>query len=218
MEAYLNRKSGKGSRYNYDLEPLIKKFSFYDFVANVKKDEDFGGFLVITNKQYVIGYTAGFGAGTHMAAFARVMMDMNDPNKGQIKYDRDAIKLNSECTRNYITARILYESHGYDQYGIPQFLGYINFELSSFGGKITPSQFEVFKQFYNDYNEDINYVTKKYNFFVAINYKDEEGKTQRRTSQNLDELYEYLEKNIDETKVILEDSVIIGKCPPSKKR
>ena len=60
--AFLARKTGGGSAYNYDLTPLIENFTFYDFVTKIENNQDHGGFLVITDNQYIIGYNAGFGS------------------------------------------------------------------------------------------------------------------------------------------------------------
>ena len=96
--------------------------------------------------------------------------------------------------------------------------GYINFNLNEFGRKITPNQFASFKEFYDDYNEDIKYVTKNYNFTVSIHYTDEFGKKISKESKSLDELYYYLENNIDYNKVIEEEKIIIGKERKDRKK
>ena len=60
---YQNR-NDNGRDYNYDITPLIQNFDFYDFIdyAERFKEEikDYGAFIVITNKQYIIGYNASF--------------------------------------------------------------------------------------------------------------------------------------------------------------
>ena len=215
--AFLDRKTGGGSKYNYDLEPLISNFTFYDFVTKIESSEEHGAFLVITNNQYIIGYNAGFGAGTHLSAFARTEQDINDNSKSSINNDQDAIRLSRKCATNYITARIIFERTGENNYGRPTYSGYIHFNLKEFGGKITPSQFEMFKEFYEDYNEDIKYITARYNFIVSINYVDSNKKSIRKEAKDLDELYNYLEQNIDNNKVIEEEKIIIGKERKSRK-
>lgn len=208
--AFLARKTGGGSAYNYDLTPLIENFTFYDFVTIAKKEqlEDHGGFLVITNNQYIIGYNAGFGSGTHQSAFARTIVDINNYSKRKITSDQDAITLYRKCALNYITARITYEKNK----------GHITFNLNNFGGKITREQFETFKDFYNDYNEDIKWITKRYDFAVVFYYTDKFGKKQRIETDNLDELYNYFEQNIDYNKVIEEEQIIIGKERKNRKK
>ena len=213
--AYFNRKSGSGSDYNYELAPLIKDFSFYEFFREVEKRKkelnDYGGFLIITNKQYIIGYNAGFGVGTHLSSFARTMKDIT--GGGNINLN-EAVKLNYICDKNYITARLCYEHNGDNEHGRPLYGGVLNFNLSTLDNKITPKQFENFVEFYNDYNEDIKYCISKYginNFYVRFTYLDETGKIKYNCSNSLDNLYNYLSNSIDHSKEILEESIIIGK-------
>lgn len=215
-KAYIARKSGGGSAYNYELEPLITNFSFNSFLLYAEKSKEdlheHGAFVVITNKQYVIGYNAGFGAGTHLAAFARTTKDLF--GGGSIANQNEAFKLTGICCRNYITARIVYECVGYNDYRRPIYTGYINFNLNEFDNKITLGQFETFKNFYNEYNEDIKYVTKKYGlnkFYVRFCYKDSNGNGKENISDSLDELYNHLSNNIDITKTIIDETVIINK-------
>ncbi len=221
-DAYVSRKSGGGGAYNYDLGPLIYDFSFETFISDAEKCKDgvqeHGAFAIITNKQYIIGYNAGFGAGTHISAFARTTKDLF--GGGSITNQNEAFKLTGICCRNFITARIVYECVGYNDNRRPIYTGYINFNLNEFNNKITPGQFETFKRFYNDYNEDIKYVTKKYGsnkFYVRFCYKDNLGNGQENISDSLDELYKHLSNNIDMSKTILDDyERIIGNSEKKK--
>ena len=215
---FFARKSGGGSAYNYDLAPLISNFDFDTFIHYAEKAKkelkEHGGFLVITNKQYIIGYNAGFGVGTHLSAFARTTKDLL--GGGYIANQNEAFKLTGICCRNYITGRIVYEVAGYDKFQRPIYSGYINFNLNEFDNKITPGEFENFKVFYNDYNEDIKYVTKKYGlnkFYIRFCYKDEKGNGKENKSGSLDELYNHLSNSIDMKKKLETDEyeIIIGK-------
>ena len=212
--AFTSRKSGGGSSYNYDIEPLIANFTFYDFVtaAEQSKEEltDHGAFLIITNNQYVIGYNAGFGAGAHAPAFARAILALNGKKNQNISGPTEAALLGGSMDSQYIKARILYECCGPNENGRLTYAGLINFNLIPLGSKITPNQFETFKDFYNDYNKDIEYISKKYNFPVRFCYRDENGQMQESITKNLDALYKYLEQNIDHNKVIDEETTIIG--------
>lgn len=216
--SYLARKSGGGSAYNYELAPLIKNFSFYDFVQEGErkkyKAEDHGGFLIITNRQYIVGYNAGFGVGAHASAFARTMMDIN--GGGTMHTDADVFSKQSECKRNYITARIVYEYINDNINGRAIYQGYINFDLSHLGYKITPQQFECFKKFYNDHNDDIKYVANHNGFYVRFSYKDEKGNTQYNVSGSLDALYDYLSTIVYYDKTIHEEPIILGTTPDGK--
>lgn len=211
MNDYFNR-GGQGTGYNYDLAPLIENFTFYDFIKEgmkIKEHQDFGGFLVITNNQYIVGYTKNFGKGTHLSAYARTMNDINE--RGYIRTDAEALSISNECQRNYITARIVCEYKGDNENRIATYESYINFDFSKLGYKITPEQFETFKEFYNTYNEDIKYVSKRYGFYVRFSYKDENGSVKYNISNDLDTLYNYLSQNIDYNKTAKEEIIIIGK-------
>ena len=76
---YHNKLTGN-IELNYDLFPLIKDFDFYSFIDYAEKHKnivtDYGGFIVITPKQYVIGYNSNFGTGSHLASLARVTKDI----------------------------------------------------------------------------------------------------------------------------------------------
>jgi len=212
---YIARKSGGGSPYNYDLAPLISNFDFDTFILDAEKSKDelkeHGAFLIITNKQYIIGYNAGFGSGTHLSALARTTKDILFGG-GSISNQHEAFQLAGICCRNYITARIVYECAGYNEFQRPMYSGYINFNLNEFDNKITSEQFEIFKTFYNDYNEDIKYVTKKYGldkFYVRFCYKDQNGNGKEYISDSLDELYNHLSNSIDKEKTIINEYQII---------
>ena len=216
-DGYLKRKSGNGRAYNYDLGPLISNFDFDTFITEAEKSKeeisDHGAFVVITNKQYIIGYNAGFGMGTHISAFARTIKDLY--GGGEIENQNEAYKLTGLCCRNYITARIVYECVGYNENRRPIYSGYINFNLNEFDNKITLEEFETFQNFYNDYNEEIKYITKKYGtnkFYVRFCYKDQNGNGKENKSGSLDELYNHLSTCIDSEKTIFDElEIIIGK-------
>lgn len=179
QEMFFNRRSGSGSRFNYDLDPLINDFDFYNFCASAYGD-DYGGFLAITDKQFAVGYNAGFGQGSHASSFARFIKDIH----GGGDFSASECNMLSSCTSMmYITARIEYEYVG-DHYE-----GYIHF---SFPRVITPDEFETFKTFYNKYNDDLKYVCNKFNFHVSF------GAYQYKS---LDEVYKYIEKNVETDKI-----------------
>ena len=214
ISGYINRKTGSGTKYNYELKPLIENFSFLDFISNALKNRevgnDFGAFLVLTNKQYILGYNAGFGVGTHIASFARTYNDIN--NRGKVENDLEAIRLSTKCQKEYITARIMYECVGENENKIPVYSGSISFSIKSL--PISPKQFEVFKKFYENYNREIELVVKKCsinNFCVWFTYDTESSKFNVDKSCNLDNLYKFLESQIDYDKVVDdEDEVLVG--------
>lgn len=215
FDGFLKRKNSKGSAYNYDLYPLIENFDFYEFISSAENSKEdlmeHGAFLVITNRQYIIGYNAGFGFGTHISANARVMKELL--GGGFISSTKDAIKLNEDI-KQFITAKIFYEYMGDDKYSRPIYSGCINFNLCLNNNKITKKQFEVFKMFYNDYNDDLKYVINKYGinkFHIKFCYNEKDNSMKQYISDSLDELYNYLENNIDYSKEVYEENIIIGK-------
>lgn len=214
ISGYINRKTGSGTKYNYELKPLIENFSFLDFISNALRNRevgnDFGAFLVLTNKQYILGYNAGFGVGTHIASFARTFNDLN--RRGRIINDLEAIRLSEKCKKEYITARIMYDCVGETENRVPIYSGSISFSIKSL--PITSSQFEVFKKFYENYNSEIELAVKKCsinNFCVWFTYDTETSKFNVNKSENLDNLYKFLESQIDYDKVVDdEDEVLVG--------
>lgn len=193
ITGFYDRKKGKGSSWNYDLSPLITNFSFYNFISDAK-DEEYGGFAVITDKQYIIGYNAGFGYGTHASSFARVMKDFD--GGGRINNATELMSLSSKCCNNYIVARIVFENKQ----------GYINFE---FPKKISSDMYDSFEKFYRDYNNEIHSLANRYNFEVS--YKDL-LKNENNISKDLDSLNQYLRNIIynNEKENAINDEIIIG--------
>lgn len=220
--AFTSRKSGGGSACNYDIEPLIENFTFYDFITTAEKSKeeltDHGAFLIITNNQYIIGYNAGFGVGAHAPAFARAILALNGKKDQNISGHNEASILGGSMDNQYVKARILYECCGHNENGRPIYSGKIHFSLIPLGSKITPNQFETFKDFYNDYNDDIKYMSQKYDFSVCFCYKDENGKTQNSITKDLDALYNYLAENIDYNRIITEETTIIGTERKNRKK
>lgn len=218
-QAYYGRKNGDGIYFNYDLFPLIHNFSFIDFIASAT-NFDQGGFLVITNNQYIIGYTDGFGLGTHRVAFARVMKDLT--GGGLISSHEEAYKLSTECTKNFLTARITYDYRGCNSFGNSMHSGAIYFKLPE-NNTITKEQYNMFKKFYNDYYNELKILIRKLGiqkFNIQYEFMDEDNTKRIKNTDNLDELYIYLEHQIDDNKTInIDNEIIIGTInnPKTKK-
>lgn len=207
---YFARKIGINYNFNYNLAEMINNFSFTEFLATNTHNEH-GGIVVITNNQYIIGYTEGFGTGSHRVAFARVMKDLT--GGGDIRDYEEADRLSKTCKNNFLTARILYDYRGDNEYGTPQYSGAIYLELPQ-GETITPDQFEAFKRFYEDYNKELEIIIrqkgiKKFN--IQYGFIDADGTKAVRIVDSLDEVYRYLETRIDPNKVIIDtDEPILG--------
>ncbi len=183
-----------GDLFNFPLEPLIRNFSFYDFCSKTKRPDN-GGFVVITDTDYTIGYNSGFGEGSHLCVFARYLK--NRMGGGIISNMDEAEQLYSFVERNFITARIVYEIYEDIETFEKRIHGYIYFNLNK---GINKKEFEQFQKFYEKYNEEIKYVCKKFNFSVSFMARDIDGKKITDTSSSLDNILEYMKNNIVEEK------------------
>lgn len=208
---YYNRLTGS-IELNYDIFPLIRDFDFYSFIDYAEKHKnvisDYGGFIVITPKQYIIGYNSNFGTGTHFSSFARVTKEIY--GGGSIQSSKEAKSLVNYCLDNFIVGSIIYEC--IEEYGVPKCSGYISFDIKN--KKISLEEFHSFEMFYNGYNAEIRRVISKYGidkFNVVINIKND-SKIERIVSDCLDELYIYLKSCIDyDIYDDYYDEIVIGK-------
>lgn len=194
INPYIQRKTGSGSNYNFNLQELIKNFSFCEFIYNGSKYEsiDFGGFFVMTDKQYVIGYNSGFGVGSHLSAWARFMKEIN--GGGYINNDDEIIYLSKVCQEKFITARMIYEMVNIDDNGSPKYFGYLHFNFPD--KKISLNQLELFKQFYNEYNVDLRLaIAKSKGVFKVSFYSKKTGSVENLNSLN--EILKYMEENVN---------------------
>ena len=204
------RKSGGGSAYNYALIPLIQDFSFQQFVSEGRNPDlsEHGGFIVVTDKQYVCGYTAGFGSGSHNAALGRVMKDMH--GGGEIHNFSDNIRLCTFCKNRFPTARFIFEKGVDNANGYPTYNGYIQFEFADI--KITPAKLASFEKFYSDYNEEIKAVCRKNKFYVNFSYIENGMVRSFNGGTSLDEVYEFMKNAVDydAKETSSEKEIIIG--------
>ena len=213
---YYTRGRNESDKYNFSLAPLIEDFSFIDFCNNGFTD-DHGGFLVITNRQYILGINPGFGELPHCYSFARVMKDLK--GSGNISGQQEASRLTRELEDKYITARIVYETYRDEETHKVKKAGYIHFHLCNYYGNklFSKEQYHQFLNFYEKYNDEIKKACKKYNFTVNYTYKNEIGQVINNCSTDLDNVLEYIEKHLVDTSS-LDDEVIIGCASYEKKR
>lgn len=208
FKACFSRNNSYTSMYNFNLEELIGNFSFYDFISNQPKKEifDYGAFAVFTDNQYVIGYNSGYGIGTHYSSFARFMKNIH--GGGNIGSTEEAYKLSDKCQMNYITVKINYEeiSNVWDVES--KRTGGIRITMPFRG--ISLNQYNLFKKFYDEYNEDIKYAIKKSNGTFDVSYQGTKvgivGKL-----DSLDEVLKFIEEHVDYSVIPEEnDEIIIG--------
>lgn len=223
VRSFAGINNGSFDEFNYDLVPLInEKFDFYDLIhnANDSSVKENGGFLIITNNQYILGYNRGMGTGGHLLAFANAYSVINEGyigidgkfHNGKIPNFNSLIKTEFKCCSDYLSARIYYEEFDKNMFGRPVFTGRISFLVDNLeNSTISLEQFEMFEQFYNDYNNEIKSITRKYpNFVVSFSYCDENGVKQNVNSKDLDSLYEYLKFHIDYNRKIEDEKKVIG--------
>ena len=209
LSNYYRKGKTSGSLWNFDLKPLMDNFSFYDFCdmlsGNLDTSKEHGGIFVLTNNQYIVCYTAGFGDGSHVYTEARCMKELL--GGGEIFDQKEGIRLSTQLNREYITGRIIYEP--YLENDKIMHAGFIVFPM---GGKsVSYQQYEQFLKFYEKYNDELIYVCKKFNFFVDYTYRDENNNVVCDRSNSLDNLKEYMQKHLVESNDI-SDEVILNEA------
>lgn len=218
-----------GSKYNFSLEPLIQDFGFFDFILSAETP-DHGGFLVITNNQYIIGYNAGFGEGAHHYAMARCMKDIK--GGGIIRDDKEVFLLNYEVQTKCIYARIVYEIYEDEMSHQKVGSGYIVFPFCGLNNQnkhFSSLEYEQFLKFYADYNEELKYITKKFDFQVSYTYYDEDNLNQVKLddknrpiiqhnySMDLDNTLEFIKNHLtDDKNMSIDGEVILQKRDKAK--
>lgn len=198
---------GHNNGYDFDLQPLIQDFSFYIFCSE-SKDDEHGAFLVITNRQYILGYNPLEGRMPHSHAFARCMKDIS--GGGYIKDDHEGTHLQTILENKYLCARIVYETYEMEDSHRKQASGYITFIVAGFRKNkvFTYQQYDEFMKFYADYNEEIKRVCNKFNFVVSFVYYNESGKLVHVETKDLEAIRLYLHDHLVEVNDI-DDEVIL---------
>lgn len=210
LRLFFQNKGSNRVNYNFDLSELTNDFSLFDFIKNGNVacreniGDDFAGFLVCTPKQYIFGYNSGFGVGPHIASFARVMKDIL--GGGEIVSIDEFTKLGTMCSEKYLCGRLVYENVGLDEYGMPRLTGTLNILTK---GNIDSNTFLTFKRFYEDYNNEIKSICKRLNGSFNVSYFDKDT-NKKVESGDLDSLFNYLERHIDECSKENEEECIIG--------
>jgi len=211
---YVTKGSYTHEKWNFDPSPLVSDFNLLEFCRDgLKLDEyaDHGGIVVITNQQYIIGYTSNFGAGPHMETFARLEKDMT--GGGEISSFQELVMLSTKLSARAITARIIYEPVFLEGRSRPVYDGYMHFSMVTPGGKnkqITQEQYEQFLRLYEDYNQEILTACHNYRLRISYSYINEEGTLKKDTSDSLDNLKAFMEHNLTLEPVEEEPEVIIN--------
>ncbi len=123
---------------------------------------------------------------------------------------RESLRLATEAEKKFVTARIIYEIYDGIVNRIKKSIGYIYFDFTY--KTITRLQYELFLKFYEQYNEEIKYVSQKFNFCVKMAVRDEVGVLEIRQSDSLDQVLEYMKNNfIDVDDHLSENEIILSK-------
>lgn len=198
-------------KINFDIHKMIDSFDWYDFMSRGAHKTSYGiasgeecsnaSLLLITNKQYILSYTEGYGQGVHYDAAARIIKDLHG---GGYLTKKEAMQSHG-CLHNYIWARIIFENG----------IGAISFmDLANLNSK----NYELFCCFYNDYNETIKVLCNRYNFVVRFTYRDENKKLIAIESKSLDELLLFLQNHLQKDIEVIDDKeeIIIGRTIDSR--
>ena len=212
QEAYLAYFSDIREFNKYDIvEDSLAGFSFDEFFKNyMYHDKDYGGFVIITDKQYLVGFNKNQrGLEHHCDAIAKTYMKLHNlPDLPCITdYERQrskvqAVKYFYAAGEEYICARFDYEkkssynsaSGGYEKGKPNEYEGVLSFDISN--TKINYKNYKQFLKFYLQYNDDIEYYSKHLNFHVEYVY----DKDKKIPSHSLNELKDYLESYIENNK------------------
>lgn len=219
--SFLDYFSDIGEFNKYDVvTDSLAGFSLDEFFKNyMHYDKDYGGFIIITDKQYLIGANKNQqGLEKHCDAIAKTYMTLHklpdlpcttleERKKSQIQ----AVKYYYAAGEEYICARFDYErksdfktvGNEFERGKPNEYEGVLSFDISN--TKINYKNYKQFLEFYLAFNDDINYYSKHFNFPVEFVYDKEEKKV---SWHNLDKLKEYLEKYLEEHKdEIIKESI-----------
>ena len=170
---------------NFNIKELINCFNLNNFINRGKKAGLYNNsaVLLLTNKQYILSWTNNFGMGFHYPTLAQIYKYITDG--GIIKNSIEELKLErivSKCMH----AKLFYINNS----GKMIFYG-----LDSLNYK----NYNIFLNFYNDYNNIITKICEENDFEIA--FKDK-NINKFVSSKNLDKLLKYLQENLDYNKVI----------------
>lgn len=184
--------------YSSDVIPMIENFDLVNLMSNVSKGDEFdnGGFVVITDHQYIAGYNLGYGMRSHEVTFACITCELL---KGSRKiHPENCLTDCAQCVDTYFTGRIHCEERNYGMsFNVSRLSenGDIKFEFISF----TNGQLESFRAFYDDYND----IIKRYGLPVSIKLP-KDNLLYTKVYDDLTPLLQIIEARVDENKKIPE--------------
>ena len=202
---------------NYSVKDMVDAFSFDDFFQPNMTSKRKMGFLLITGKQLIYGYTHNYGIGSHDGSLSNALREIYGMEV--IATEGEQYRICDEIKNNYISAHFANEA----DIGV-----YLAFYLQNLKA-ISPDELALFEQFYNKYNDTI------YNYSKAVGHPvvtvvlpaldtpiiDEfgyENDINTIVCDDLTEILNYLRRIVSDKKVLPEDRKIIGEALSTKKR
>lgn len=182
--------------YDFELNKMMENFDFESFM-NPPESEDrlLGGWLIITDNQYVMGYNDFDGMGYHGDSIRRALCEIFDEGR----YSQFGSP--SFVNKNFIIGTMM---SGQDNM-------YILFDLNQLRS-ITPNQYKLFEEFKNKYND----IIKRKSIILGNNTVFYENNGTEVVSKDLDLVSYVLCQKIDENKKLPKDVEIIGETLEKK--
>lgn len=195
-------------KYNFDVKEMVDIFSLEDFILSKDNRIEKEAFLLITDNQYILGYSKGLGFGDYNEAISNSIKDIYGLK--DFSYRREIDNISDIIKGNFITAKLVNS----EKRGIS-----ILFNIDECD-KISENQMELFKEFYNKYNDIIKVYSNNFGYpFVRYylpnkkEYVNDYGIVETETcyeSFDLTEIKNILESRVDQNRVVAQEERIIG--------
>ena len=140
---------GHEDSYNYKLNMVNGAkdlLRIIHFVKTLPESVCYGSAVVVTDKQLIFAYNSNNGSGSHNAALARICADITD--QVQLNY----IGVTKHCKaleQRFLNGKVYVEKYEASS----PVSKIISFSFDRENKRITPSEFEGFRMFYDEYAE-----------------------------------------------------------------
>ena len=202
--------------YNYDVKEMINNFSLEDFILSKNNKIEKEAILLITDNQYILSYSKDFGYGDCNEAMANSVREIYGLK--DFRYRREIDSISGMIKQNFITANIINSKKA----GV-----YLSFNLNDCK-RISESQLELFKDFYDKYNDVIKLYSESFGYPI-VKYSLPKGKPYVNDfgivddenyydSDDLSGVYELLKSRVDVDKVNPVEDKIIGNVVKTKNK
>ena len=203
-------------KYNFDVKEMIDNFSLEDFFLSKDNTIEKEAFLLITNNQYILGYSKSYGFGDYNEAISNCIREIYELK--QFTYRREIDNISDIIKGNFITAKM----SNSEKNGV-----YLYFNVNECNN-ISENQLQLFKDFFDKYNDTIREYSDKKGYPVVRyylpnnrSYVNDYGFVEDETfyeSNDLTSVLEVFEKKTDCNKVVPEENIIIGEKIKSKEK